>query len=91
MLKGQNDVSINKVVKELSDHAITKSHARHLSATKCQNIGLKIEMMESDQKLQDAILSIHHATMITFAQTQAIKIIENQNGQAYIKTTNVVP
>ena len=91
MLKEKPDDYIHNVVKELSDHAITKFHARHLSAKKCSEIGLKIEMMETDQKLQDAILSVHHATMITLSQTPALKIIENQNGQAFIKNAGIVP
>ena len=32
-----------------------------------------------------AVLSVHHATMHTFAQTGALKIIENHLGRAYIK------
>ncbi len=46
---------------------------------------LKIEMMEENQKFQDAILNIHHASMLTFSQTPAFKIIENQLGVAFIK------
>ena len=33
--------------------------------------------MEEDPKLQDKVLSIHHAMMLTFNSTNAVKIIEN--------------
>jgi len=89
MLAGDShkDEKIDRIVKELIDHALTLSHARHLSAEKCTAFGLNIELMEQDQRLQDAILSVHHACMLTFSSTPAIKIIENHNGIAFIKVT----
>lgn len=75
----------DKVVKELTDHAITKSHARHLSYQKCKDIGLKVKLLEDTPVLQDAVLSVHHACIHTFSATGAYKIIENQNGQAFIQ------
>ena len=76
---------INAIIAELGDHALTKSHARHLPVAKCQEIGLRVSEIEESQELQDAVLSIHHACMLTFSQTQALKIIENHNGTAFIK------
>jgi hypothetical protein len=38
-----------KVIKELGDHALTKSHARHLDADKCRSIGLVIEALDLKQ------------------------------------------
>lgn len=77
---------IDHIVQELGSHAVTLSHARHLSAQKSKSIGLKVIFMESDQRLQDAILSVHHAFMLTFDGTPAVKIIENHNGNAHIQT-----
>lgn len=76
---------VDKIVKELSDHALSKSHARHLSMKRCKEIGLKIVELEKDQKLQDAVLSVHHACIHTLGATPAFKIIENHNGRAYIQ------
>ena len=80
----------DKIVELLGDHALTKSHARHLSADYCKEIGLKIEMMEKDQELQDAILSLHHACIHTLSSTPASKIIENHLGKAHITTVKSV-
>ena len=78
------------ILKELSDHSLTMSHARHLSASRCREIGLKISMMEDDQRLQDAVLSVHHACVHTLSSTQAFKIIENHNGVAFIQIAQAV-
>ena len=47
-------------------------------------IGLKIIDLEENDELQDAVLSIHHCYMHTFANSNAVKIIENHNGTATI-------
>lgn len=90
MLKDDKEKSnkIEKILEELGDHSLTKSHSRHLSAEKCLNMGLKIESMENNQQLQDAILTLHHIYMITLSATYAVKIIENHNGIAYIPQTS---
>lgn len=86
MLKGKGDIDtlIKQIKTELCDHAVSLSHSRHLSLSKCKEIGLEILELESDQKLQDLVLSVHHATMQTIFNTPAFKIIENHNGQAFI-------
>ncbi len=86
MFDGDTDTKkIAQIVEELGDHAITKSHARHLSIKQCKAIGLKITDLEASQKTQDAVLSVHHTCMLTLAGTPAVKIIENHNGNAFIK------
>ena len=62
----------------------SKNHSRHFDYQFCKEIGLNIIEMESDPKFQDAILSVHHAYMLTLAMTPTVKIIESQNGKAYI-------
>lgn len=74
-----------QIAKDLSDHALTKSHARHLSAERCKSIGLNVSMLENDKKLQDAVLTVHHACIHTLSSTPAFKIIENHSGVAFIQ------
>lgn len=81
---------IRAIIKELSDHALTKSHARHISAEKCAKLGLKIARLEDDQELQDIVLTVHHACAHTLQTTQAVKIIENQDGVAFIQIAQTV-
>jgi hypothetical protein len=52
---------------------------------RCREIGLKIVALEDDQDLQEKVLSVHHACMLTLSATGAFKIIENQIGAAFIK------
>jgi len=86
-LLGDPDVDnkVGNILRELGDHALTKSHSRHMSAQKCNDIGLKIEILENDQRLQDLVLTVHHACIHTLSTTPAFKIIENQNGRAFIQ------
>lgn len=75
---------ITSIVTSLNEHENSKVHNRHFSADCCKKFGLKIMMMEDDNNLQDAILSLHHAYMITLDSTPSVKIIENQLGTALI-------
>ena len=80
----------DKVLKELADHALTKSHNRHLSGSRCRQIGLNVKQLEDDEDLQEAVLSVHHACLHTLSSTHAYKIIENQRGQAFIQIAQQV-
>lgn len=92
MLSSDSDrnAKSERIVKELGDHALTKSHARHLSPNRCRDMGLKVLMLEDDQRLQDAVLSVHHACMLTLAGTGAFKIIENHKGVASVSVAQQV-
>jgi hypothetical protein len=86
MLAGKPDAEAkaDAILNELVDHSLTLSHARHLSASKCKSIGLEVVMLEDDHKLQEAVLSVHHALIHTLSATGAFKIIENHKGVAFI-------
>ncbi|MEI3341126.1 MAG: hypothetical protein V8R52_02185 [Coprobacter fastidiosus] len=89
--KHERTEKVRIILKELGDHSVNKAHARHLSLRKCQDIGLKIIKLEDDNLLQDLVLSIHHSCIHTLAGTNAFKIIENQNGIAFIQNAqNIV-
>jgi hypothetical protein len=80
-----------EVADSLSNKEKTLTHSRHLEMDDCQKIGLNIKELENDQDLQDIVLSIHHAYMITFSQTHAIKIIENHDGKAFVLQAQPMP
>lgn len=83
----QKQTTIETIARYLSDHDNFKSHGRHISREKAKLIGLNVTELESDQILQDLVLSVFHSTTITFSGTMACKIIENQNGRAFIKVS----
>jgi ClpP class serine protease len=93
MFEGQQDVqkTVDAIISELADHSVTKSHARHLSLKRCQEIGLHVVPLESDQRLQEAVLSVHHACILTLASTRAFKIIENHKGVAAMSAMQSFP
>ena len=72
------------IVDELGSHALTKSHARHIHFDRLKELGLKVSALESDQSLQDAVLAVHHACILTLTHTPALKIIENQASISFI-------
>jgi len=86
MLKGidSKEETVKKIVEYLSDPEQTYSHGRHIHVEKLINLGLKIDMLEEDNKLQDLVLTVHHAYMHTFQNSDAIKIVENDIGSATI-------
>lgn len=79
-----DDSSLDSVVNRLSSHEDSGMHDRHYSAETAKEIGLHVEDLENDDKLQDLVLTIHHSFMITFQQSSASKIIENNLGKAWI-------
>lgn len=84
------DVQKIKGIKEkLNEHDNSKNHGRHLNIDFCKAIGLKITAMEDDSKLQDAILSVHHAFMITLDATPTVKIIESQEKKSFVSSVNL--
>jgi hypothetical protein len=92
MLAGEPDAKAkgDAILAELADHALTLSHARRLSAEKCKTRGLKITILESDQDLQEAVLSVRHALVHTLGATGAYKIIENHLGVTFIQMAQTV-
>lgn len=79
------------VANALSDHKSSKTHSRQFNVLQCKEMGLKIESLESIKPnkniteepkdvVQDTVLTIHHAYMHTFANTNCFKIVENHLG-----------
>jgi len=79
-----------KISDYLSNHDNFKTHGRHIDRKKLESLDLKIIYLEKDQVLQDLVLSVFHATTITFDQTTAVKIIENNNGKAFVRLTPTI-
>ena len=90
MLKGNTSASATarNIVTKLNNHADTKMHARHIHSDEAKKFGLKITMLEEDDKLQDIVLTIHHAYMHTFSASSSLKIVENHLGNAVVLNAN---
>lgn len=79
-----------KVVKALSDYNNMKNHGRHVHIDQCKELKLKIIDLETDQKLQDLVLTVHHAFMLTLSEASSVtKIVENHDGIRLISNHSV--
>ena len=87
-----SEKSAEKVIKTLSSHNATFSHSRHIHIEELRELGVKVTNLEGlDNReidgckdLQDCVLTIHHAYMHTFSQSNAIKIVESHSGNTMI-------
>lgn len=71
----------------LSSHKHFKTHGRHLSREDLRAKGIdKIVNLEADQEIQDLVLSVFHATTISFDMSPVVKLVENHLGRAFAKT-----
>ena len=83
----------NKVVRGLTHYTKNKTHEKHLHFEECQDIGLKVNLIEDekdargakDEVFQDLILTVHHCYMHLMMNTLTMKAIENQTGVGLFK------
>lgn len=80
---------IGNITGLLCSHEASAMHNRHFSHDRLSEIGMKISLMEDDDKLQDLILTLHHTFMVTFQKTGIAKIVESSNGSRWIVSTAV--
>lgn len=66
-----------------------KSHSLGIDRDQARSQGIDVKNLEEDQNLQDAVLSVHHAAIHTFAGPAA-KIIENHLGRAFVKMETMI-
>ena len=74
-----------EIAEALANYRKEKSHNRHIGIAKARKFGLNIKALEYndpkwDYDLQDTVLTIHHAFMHTFANTNRTKIVANHAG-----------
>lgn len=78
------DKKVEDILNLLCDHRTSAMHNRHFSHSELCDKGMKIKLMEDDNDLQDKILTLHHAFMITFQKSNVAKAIESSNGARWI-------
>ncbi len=92
MFRGRPDAATlaSAAADYFADDRIHVSHSRGIYRDVLRDLGLLVEDLEDDAGLQDAVLSVHHATMITLTGTPSAKIIENHLGRAYVNASSVM-
>jgi hypothetical protein len=79
----------DEISKEAARWFASKEHRVHgkpLMFDEIKQKGLNVHRLEDDNNLQDLVLSIFHATMVTFDITGCIKFTENHKGKGFFQT-----
>lgn len=86
MMHGREDADpiSCRIAQYLSNHENFKTHGRFIDRVQARELGLTIENLEDDQEFQDLVLSVFHATTLTFGTGRSAKIIENHEGKAFM-------
>jgi len=66
-----------------------KTHGRPITIQQAREKGLIVECLEEDQELQERVLSVFHAVMVTFQVTGCVKMVENQNSKGVYTTMQI--
>lgn len=87
MFRGRDDATekAKHIVKQLGGLDTTLTHGRHIGIEKARDLGVNVSSLESDPELQDAVLSVHHAYVLTLDGSEVYKVTENQNGIAFMQ------
>lgn len=67
----------------LGDAHFHKTHGHPINFDEAHARGLNVERLENSQDLQEKVLSIFHATTVTFRMTGCIKMVENHKGKGW--------
>lgn len=73
-------VSIKRL---FADHQNSKMHDRHISSREAKDAGLEISMIEDDDALQDAVMSVHHAAINYIRACNYARVVTNSRGQGW--------
>jgi Serine dehydrogenase proteinase len=83
MFKGADNQKAKEIAEWLANFAEHKTHGRPIGIELARAKGLNVSPLEDDQALQEAVLSVFHATMVTFQTTGCVKVVENHLGKGH--------
>lgn len=91
MFHGTNPSKAQEIAQWLANFAEHKTHGRPIGIELARSKGLNVTPLEADQQLQEAVLSVFHATMVTFQATGCLKVVENHLGKGHYIVVQVAP
>jgi hypothetical protein len=83
MFHGADPAKAQEIAHWLANFAEHKTHGRPIGIELAKSKGLNVTALEADQHLQEAVLSVFHATMVTFQATGCLKVVENHLGKGH--------
>lgn len=90
MFKEQEQEKAHGIADWLGNFEEHRTHGRPIGFDLANEKGLKVIRLEDDQGLQEAVLSVFHATMVTFQTTNCLKIVENHRGKGHYLVAGIV-
>lgn len=90
MFQGGQPDKAHDIAEWLGNFGEHRTHGRPIGYDLAHEKGLNVSRLEDDQGLQEAVLSVFHATMVTFQSTNCLKIIENHRGKGHYLVAGVV-
>ena len=90
MFGGQTDAEERaaNVARWLADHNNFKAHSRPVWLSQLLEVEptMKIRWLRDvNKEFEDAVMAIYWAVDVTFSETDAVKLIEHQEGSAYVR------
>ena len=75
---------------EINDHDRIHVHGQRIGAEKLNELGIKWELLEDDQDLQNKVLTAYHLMTLIFELTNTMKFIVNNAGKMWCKQVPLV-
>lgn len=75
----------NATAHHFNDAASHKSHGRRIDRDEARLHGVVVDDLETDQSLQEAVLTAYHLVTLIFEQSPAAKIIMEAGGKQWLK------
>jgi hypothetical protein len=87
MFKGRPDAPEDaaRAAHHFNDASMHKSHGRRIDRDEARTNGIVVEDLETDQILQDQVLTAYHLATIIFEQTPAAKFMLSDTRRAWVK------
>ena len=73
-----------KIAAWFNDHKTHRSHGRPLQYDDVVDQGVKVTLLESNDPLQDKVLSAWHGVQLSLSQVAVTKLVENHQGKAWV-------
>jgi hypothetical protein len=77
------DIKAEAAAEFFANYALHQSHGIGIDRDAARSAGIIIDDLEADQRLQDSVLSVHHACLYSMIGGGIIKIIENNLGRGF--------
>ena len=89
MFKEYSEKDSHRKAKQVAEYfnnaSIHKSHGKRINQEEARKQGLKVENLEDDQKLQEAVLTAYHLMSIRFSRTTTTKMLLANTGKSWLK------